>query len=210
MSNTRSRHPLYQNNTVRMNMTGGGEKEEHFFAELTSLPDDFYPTMTVRLIQIAERLGVARDQCEDVAQETWVHAFDNPKQFRGEKALDELRSWLITIGHNVAVDVLRRLDRHPVQSLDASVAEQIDEAEAKRKQDAEWSECLTAWLERLRQEQPENWRLLCEHYLEGRSIRQLAAVRGWTANKTSCRIYRAIQKMHSWMSESFPDDEVAS
>jgi len=156
---------------------------------------------------MAQKLGVPRDLCEDVVQETWLRAFKQRKQFCGDHWLDELHSWLCAIAHNLAVDTRRDLARHSVQSLDNSVSEAMDEKEFTRSDAAEWSECLCIWLARLQQEEPENYRLVCEHYLEGRTIRELAAERGWTAHQVSCRIYRAKRRIRSWASGLDPGSE---
>jgi len=53
--------------------------------------------------------------------------------------------------------------------------------------------CLGVYLGRLRREEPENVRLLCEHYLEGRMLGELATETGRTVHEISCRIYRVIR-----------------
>ena len=50
---------------------------------------------------------------EDIAQESFVKAFQNLNTFRG----GSFRSWLLRIVTNSAYDILRRAKRHPMQPL---------------------------------------------------------------------------------------------
>lgn len=50
---------------------------------------------------------------EDLAQESFIRAFQNIVSFRG----GSFRAWILKIVTNAAYDVLRRSKRHPVQSL---------------------------------------------------------------------------------------------
>ena len=53
------------------------------------------------------------DSAEDVAQESFVKAFQGLNSFRG----GSFRSWLLRIVTNCAYDILRRSQRHPSQPL---------------------------------------------------------------------------------------------
>ena len=53
------------------------------------------------------------DSAEDVAQQSFIRAFQNIKAFRGVS----FRSWLMKIVANSAYDLLRRSYRHPTQPL---------------------------------------------------------------------------------------------
>jgi RNA polymerase sigma-70 factor (ECF subfamily) len=50
---------------------------------------------------------------EDATQDSFIRAFQNLARFRGES----FRAWILKIVTNSAYDVLRRLKRHPIQSL---------------------------------------------------------------------------------------------
>jgi len=187
----------------------GGAEEQRFFADLTKMPDDVCRNLTARLVRIAAKLGVPRDQREDIVQEALLHAFAHREQFHGH-TLGELHSWLAAIIRNVVVDAFRSRGRHPAQSLEASSVDPLDEKEAKRADMAEWSECLVPLLGRLEREDPEGCRLVHARYLEGRSIHDLAEQTGRKAHAISCCIYRALQKLHLWAAESGLLDEDAS
>ncbi len=65
----------------------------------------------------------------------------------------------------------------------------------------EREESLIAQLEELRKEDTLNCRLVCEHFLERRSIQDLAAETGLTVNAISCRIRRTLKKMRDRLRE---------
>lgn len=174
----------------------GGVARECFSAGLASLPNDFYRKLTGRLIRIAEKIGVPRDEREDVAQEALLEAVKHAEQFQDEYAAQKLCAGLTRqLLHNKAVDALRRLERHAAQSLEDLPAETSDLKEAKRAEREEQKECLEALLAPLRKQEPENYRLMCEHHLQGRSIQELASEMGMTANEIGCRLYRAMMKL---------------
>jgi RNA polymerase sigma factor (sigma-70 family) len=196
-----SKHPLRRNTNADMNIWVGGGGQMAFLADLKKLPDDVYRELTLDLSRIATRLGVSPDQCGDMAQEALLHAFKHTEQFRGQ-TLEDLRSWLAAIVHNVAVDALRRNGRHSCQSLDAMRAVLMDGREANRADIAEWSECLVRWLTRLQSEAPGDCRLVCGRYLEARTIPEMAEETGRTAHEISCHLHRGLQKLRSWASQA--------
>lgn len=178
-----------------------GEKAS--FVDLMRLPERSYRTLMGRLIRIAERVGVPRDQCEDLAQEAWVRALRRRESFRG---VDKLPAWLAAVVHNLAVDALRHRNALPLASLEDLTVELLDEQEMHHENKSEIHERLTAWLARLEREQPEICWLVRQRYLEGRKVRELVEETGMKPHEISYRIHRAIRKMRSWASESSADD----
>ena len=189
---------------------GSGEPSWGSAMSPKQLSDNVYRAWSARMVRLAERLGVPQDLCEDVVQEAWVRALMQDKEFHGGGAFAELCAWLCGIAHHVAVDVLRGLGRHGAVSLEALAVEPLDDGEEHRVELAERRECLAVYLGRLRREEPENVGLFCEHYLEGRTLGELAAETGRTVNEISCRIYRVMQKLRSWSAVSSSPGESAS
>jgi RNA polymerase sigma factor (sigma-70 family) len=176
---------------------------------MTRLPDEFCRVITANLLRFAGGQKVPRDLCEDVVQEAWLRALEQDDDFRGERTLDRLFSWLAAIVYNVAVNALRELDRHSVHTLADSATELLDQNEVERTGSAERIERLTPLLERLRRAEPENCRLVCERYLAIRKVQDLAAETGRTAHEISCHIHRALRKMRSWAPRAGPGGEEA-
>lgn len=174
---------------------------------MRSLPDEFYRA-TARLIRIAEKAGVPPDQCEDVAQEALLHALEHCKDVPAEYSLAQIRSWPAEIGYHRAVDALRVRARHSSLSLDELRAEPMEAPSANGENRLAWIDALHEILARLEDEDAQNYRLVCERYLESQSIKELVQATGRNANEIRCRIYRALEKLRTWGVECRPDSEV--
>jgi RNA polymerase sigma-70 factor (ECF subfamily) len=142
-----------------------------------------------RALGLAVRLTETREDAEEVAQEAFVRAFRQARQFRGEAA--SFGPWLFAIVRNMASDKRRQL-RLPTLSLSAAESEEIPDSrisdvpgQAERR--AERNALLKA-LDSL----PEEWRMvltLCD--LEEVSHAQAAASLGRTVAATKSLLYRA-------------------
>ncbi len=187
-----SRRKLY-----RRTERGGGDCS---FVDIKSLPEDVCRDLIARLTGILKRQKEPRNLCEDIVQETLLRVFGRSEKFRGEHNLRRLWAWAARIAHNVAEDMRRSNHRHHAQSLDGLPVEPIDKKEETGAAEED-KECLIELLDRLRHEDPENWWLLSEHHVEGRSVKELAKETGRTPNQISSRMSRAIRRMRRWASQ---------
>ena len=71
---------------------------------------DLYQT---RVTGFVRRMVANSDDAEDVAQETFLRAFQGFGRFDGHSSV---RTWLFRIAHNLCIDRSRRLDRRVVES----------------------------------------------------------------------------------------------
>jgi RNA polymerase sigma-70 factor, ECF subfamily len=141
-----------------------------------------------RALGLAVRLTETREDAEEVAQEAFVRAFRQARQFRGTGA-ESFGAWLLAIVRNLARDRRRQL-RLPMLSLASPDADGIPAryelaAEAERR--AERRAVLNA-LDAL----PEEWRAvltLCD--LEEVPHHEAARVLGRTPAATRSLLYRA-------------------
>jgi RNA polymerase sigma-70 factor (ECF subfamily) len=76
-----------------------------------------------RIYNIAYRLVEKRDDAEDVLQETFLKAFENLAQFRGEASF---YTWIVQIAVNAALQKLKKQQRVPTVSLDEGPEEERD------------------------------------------------------------------------------------
>ncbi len=200
MPHSNPKHMLCHNDTVHKNRGRGANG--CFSDALSRLSDDFYRNIIACLVRMARKMNLPREEGEDMAQEALLRAIEDLEPFGGAPAEGQLCAWLRRVAHDKMVDALRRRDRRSVQSLDALAVEVVDRKAIEGTAREERARELTVLLARLRREEPENCRLLCEHHLEERSIRELADETGLTENVIRCRIYRAMEKMRWWASES--------
>jgi RNA polymerase sigma factor (sigma-70 family) len=156
----------------------------------------FYRSQYDRLSRIAANMGVPQDQIADLVQEVWLGALEHLKGSQEEDMEQRLTAWLDSVVRNKSRDVLRRLRRRREESLDDLPAERMDP-----KTNEPWEliegkeryEHLGSQLEELRKENLLNCRLVCEHFLEGRPLGDLAAETGLGVHAISCRISRTLK-----------------
>lgn len=173
----------------------------------------FYRTVSRHLADNLAQMKMPSFLMEDLVQEAWLSAVQHRDRFdplTEEELKRQLPGLLGKIVHDKAVDLLRHLCCCPCQSLDAEGIEPLDNAETQRAEKAETRAQLVALVERLQREDPQGHWLVCEHHLKKRTIRELAGERGWTENQVRCCLYRAMEKLRFWASESSPLDETAS
>ena len=91
--------------------------------------------MFTQLTRIARKMGVARVQCEDVAQEALLEGVNKHGTMPGEYAERQFCSWLLQcVGPHKAVDWLRHRKQQTAESLDCS---QMDPPESQEMNNGE-------------------------------------------------------------------------
>ena len=134
---------------------------------------------------LAYRILGDRSDAEDVAQETFLKAFQRLDTFRLDR---RFAPWLLRITHNTAVDVLRRLrpDSKDIKQVGAVATDRPGPAAA-----LEQSE-LKALLERgLRQLRPAYPASLVLRYQEGLGYAELSTVMGIPEGTAKTYVHRA-------------------
>ncbi|HEY7315387.1 MAG TPA: sigma-70 family RNA polymerase sigma factor [Gemmataceae bacterium] len=133
------------------------------------------------------------DQIDDVIQEAMMAAWRKCPRAWWRKGSPQLHHWLRVVVRRLAINRVRLLQRHPVQSLGAEQAEPSD----RREEQAESLErreqlraLLNAWMEELREKEPDNYRLVQGRYFADRRIRDLAKDLGLSPNAVSQRLAR--------------------
>ncbi len=158
---------------------------------------DFVREQTPRLVRAVADARLRPDQVEEVVQEVWLRVIQYRDRFQGDDAAQDLRRWMIRVARSKKVDLLRRLRRHPVQSLDNLSAEPIARQEGEQRsieEEEQKRELFRGWLEELREKDAVNYLLLYGHYVEGRTVVELAAETGMTVRAAYCRLNRQVKK----------------
>jgi RNA polymerase sigma factor (sigma-70 family) len=170
--------------------------------DFDALLNEVYESESARLVRLAFCLGVPQGQVEDVVQETWLAAVTNPARFQGGDPKRLLQAWLTQVLRNKAVDALRHLNgERGRQSLEGGGLDPVDQIEAECAEAAQLWDCLAELLAKARLDNEDNPRLLCEHYLQKRSIKELSVERHVTEKAVRCRIDRLVQKLREWLGD---------
>lgn len=151
-------------------------------------------------------LGSSQDAL-DVAQETFVLAWQNLASFRGDSAF---YSWLFRIAHNASVS-FRRRDRRPVRSVDRSRDVHGDEPEDPRPANDpahgmatdERRQAVQAALAEL----PDDYRTaLVLKEMDGLSYEEISAVVGCPIGTVRSRIHRARTELKEKLTRSLKSE----
>lgn len=167
------------------------------FGNLLNAENVFHHYVSRDLARIAARLEVPDADIADVVQDTWFEAIKHRDELKGADLERRLVCWLRTVVRNKALDLLWHRGLHVSVALDAQEVDLVDDAERDRAEAAEQGECLAALLEQGRAGHEDNHRLLCEHYLQQRSVKELAAALGMTENAIDHRIRRQVAYLRS-------------
>jgi RNA polymerase sigma-70 factor, ECF subfamily len=147
-----------------------------------------------RLLRYLVSLLGERQTAEDLFQETWMRVLEHGGSYNGRT---KFVTWLLTIGHNLAIDYLRR--KRPM-SLEA-----LTEAEESPREFAvdgpsafdlvargEQSERLASSLRQLRAEQRE---AIALRFQEGMSLEEIAQVTSVPLSTVKSRLYRGLEAL---------------
>ena len=143
-----------------------------------------------RVLGMAARFARDSHQVDDIAQEVFLRVFRKLRQFRADAPFEH---WLARITVSACYDFLRRerrvreqvsLDGSELQLADAGVEQAVAAGRARE---------LLAWaMEQLTAEE-QLILTLCE--LEERSMREVAALTGWSESNVKVRAFRARQSL---------------
>lgn len=137
--------------------------------------------------------AVVRDaqQAEDVAQETFIRAYEHIGGFRGASAFS---TWLYRIAYNRAAGECRRRSFGRIDAESCAVAEEP----SVERFDEETIVRMRRALERLR---PEERALVTLFYEEERSVAEIAQIMDLTQSNVKVRLHRLRERLRRYMEE---------
>jgi RNA polymerase sigma factor (sigma-70 family) len=158
----------------------------------------FHPTYDQLLRHWAPGCHINPDDVNDCLQEVWIEVMNKLPAFDSDGTQAGLCSWLHAIVHAKAVDLLRYQSRHPTKRLgseaEASLLSQhagpAAECEHRARQ-----EVVQRVLALLRESVSElTFDAFHRHWVQGHTIKQIAADLTETRRQISCRLNKAKQK----------------
>ena len=146
------------------------------------------------------------DGVEEIAQETFIRAYRSLPSFKGKGGL---KGWLSSIAVRTCYDFWRKRYRSPERAM-SSLSEEgqrhVETVLAGRSGDAfreaarrKEAEALLDWaLDRL---SPADRMVLELVYLEGKPVKEAAALLGWSVANVKVRSFRARKKLHKLLTD---------
>lgn len=146
---------------------------------------DFIFTIVVRMLKVKE-------EAEEVAQDTFVKAFESLGSFRGDS---KFSSWLYSIAYRKALDRLRKNKRYQTSELIEEITETdvahlenaLEQLEAKERSQ-KIQECI--------KQLPEvEAALVTLYYFEEQSVKEIAEVTQLSEDNIKVKLYRSRKKL---------------
>ena len=162
-------------------------------------PASFEPLVqkySPRVFATARRYARRESEVEDIVQEVWVKAFQKLKGFRGEAPFEH---WLMRLAVRTCYDFLRTHQRNRETSfseLSEPESDWLDRFVAEPETSAENAEAARQLVERVFQQVSPAARLILTLLeIEDRSIKEIAALTGWSIPLVKVRAFRARAEM---------------
>jgi len=150
------------------------------------------------------RLGLAEDEAEDVASETFLAAYNGIRRYSGRA---ELSTWLWSIAYRRAVSYLRKnrrqwqLEAEPDESRQVGSGKEQEPAAAIQGKETE--KIVWEAVERL----PRLWAMaIILYYREEKSIIDIAKIMQAKENTIKTYLFRARQRLKKALAPAFGED----
>lgn len=151
-----------------------------------------------RVYRLAYRMSGHDDLARDITQEAFLRAHSRLGQFRGDAAFS---TWMHTITTSVALNVIRRTDRHRKRERDLEMAGGAPAPE-RRRADPDLRERLRGAVDAL----PEIYRtVFLLHDVEGYNHREIAQALDVAEGTSKARLSRARARLREALSDFAPE-----
>lgn len=150
---------------------------------------DKYKTMVYSL---AYNITKNRDEAEEVAQETFIKAYQSLRNYQGKA---KFSSWLYRIVYNAAISSIRKYEKGKITIDEANVPESLY-VESKKNHELLSAEERKRFLEMALNSLEEDERaLVIMYYYEDRELEDIAEITGLTKTNSKVKLFRARKKM---------------
>lgn len=156
-----------------------------------------YDANVDRIYRLMYRMAGEDDLARDFTQEAFLRAWQRLDQFRGNAAFS---TWLHAIAVSVALNGLRKVDRH--RRRERSLEDAAPVAPRRRELDAGARERLEEAVDEL----PEMYRtVLLMHDLEGYGHGDIALILGVAEGTSKARLFRARERLRARLGDAMKE-----
>lgn len=149
-----------------------------------------------RVFATARRYARRESEVEDIAQEVWVKAFQKLASFRGEAPFEH---WLMRLTVRTCYDFLRNHQRKKELSfsdLSDSESDWLDRFAGQNDRSTEDADAARQLVQRILSQLTPAARLIITLLeIEERSVKEIAALTGWSVPLVKVRAFRARAEM---------------
>ncbi len=157
------------------------------FGELVERYQAFVYTIVIRIVKV-------REEAEEVAQDTFIKAFQSLSSYRGES---KFSSWLYSIAYRKALDALRKNKKNSSLELIEEITEgdcSVIENALTYIEDQERSEVIKKCILELPEKEAA---IITLFYFEEQSIKEIAKITQLTEDNIKVKLYRSRKKLFS-------------
>jgi len=149
------------------------------------------------VLRIARRIMGNEQDAEDAAQEVFARIMDRIGQFRHEASFS---SWLRVLTANVCKDMLRKRNRHPMESFeDLSTTGEarigMKASSVSQEEELIMKELLENLQEKIGLLKKEHQRLVILRYIDGLSYKKMAQLLNCSQTQVKSRLHQARRKL---------------
>ncbi|MDI9583434.1 MAG: sigma-70 family RNA polymerase sigma factor [Acidobacteriota bacterium] len=176
------------------------EGDSKAFASLVDLYKDRIYTYVLRMCHDP-------DEAADIAQDTFLRAFQSLPNFRGASSF---QTWLYRIASNLVIDSVRRRQRRddgnvsldaPVDTDDGEIGRQLPEERRGPAELAESADVRREVLEAVAQISPKLRPVLVMYDLQGMSYQEIAEILGCPLGTVKSRLFNARNQLRELLEE---------
>lgn len=157
------------------------------FGTLVEKYQGYVYTIVLRMVKVKE-------EAEEVAQDTFIKAFDSLSSFRGDS---KFSSWLYSIAYRKALDQLRKNKRYKASELIEDITKNELGTNENAHQQLEAKE-RSAQIKQCIMKLPEvEAALITLYYFEEQSVKEIAKITQLSEENIKVKLYRSRKKMFS-------------
>lgn len=163
--------------------------EVNAFAVLVERYQNLVYTVIFRMVK-------NKEQSEEVAQDTFVKAYESLSKYRGEA---KFSTWLYTIAYRKSLDMLKASKR----MITSNVIDEINEGDIEMVNDAlhllqqkEKKQIILDCILRLPEEEAA---IITLYYYEEKSVKEITKITGLKTDNIKIKLYRSRKKLYSML-----------
>ncbi len=168
------------------------------FGELVERYQAFVYTIVIRIVKV-------REEAEEVAQDTFIKAFQSLSSYRGES---KFSSWLYSIAYRKALDAIRKNKKNSSLELIEEITEgdcSIIENALSYIEDQERSTVIKKCILELPEQEAA---IITLFYFEEQSIKGIAKITQLTEDNIKVKLYRSRKKLFSLLKHYILPEEL--
>jgi RNA polymerase sigma factor (sigma-70 family) len=169
--------------------------------ELQRAWDEFYRRCDPQIRRFAVACRTPAASLEDCVQQVWTELIKQLRNFHYDPGRGRFASWVYTLVHSRAIELIRRGSRHPAKPLRSETAAELcgqDEDPAAACERQCQQAAVRRGLDELQHRVSElSFQVLRLRWLEGRTVQETATCLGLTPAKVWAREHRMKRKLRA-------------